>query len=458
MTVTINGDTGISGVNGSAANPAIKGGDADTGIHFGADTAAITTGGTERVSVDSTGAATFSGTVKTSKVENANTSNGGVAIDASGHVQVDGRNYPTSGALSNRNIIINGGCTINQRGYVSGSEKELAHDGDHNDFPVDRFFTAFRTGGTGASEFEAQVSQSTDSPPGHKNSLFIKTTTAESTIGNGEYYYVNQKIEGAALQHLEYGTASAKSLTLSFWVKSSITGTFAASFYISGSGSRSVNRSYTIDTANTWEYKSITIPGDTGNTLTTASGASLRVVWHLAVGSEHNTGPAANAWAAYNTANWAGGLHVQNGVITTANAEFRLSGIQLELGEQATEFEHIPDNDQLRKCQRYFELMRPADRTLGKLHSLSQAHFTVEYKTTKRATPSVISNLCNASQIFDGTTDKVNGSGGVTFTYQSDGISIDSVTFRVNVSPAFTGATYRPISGYGMTIAIDAEL
>jgi hypothetical protein len=448
MTVIINGDTGISGVNGSAANPAIKGSDADTGIHFGADTAAITTGGTDKVSIDSTGDATFSGTVKTSKVENASTSNGGLAIDASGHVQLDGRNYATSGALSNRNIIINGGCTINQYGHVPSAEGVLAHDGLASEFYLDRFMGGMRKNTTdpsiGASAYEAQIMQSTDHPPGHKNSLMHITTTAEPAIDFGEYYFIAQKIEGSQIQHLEYGTASAKSLTLSFWVKSSITGTFAASFYVSGE-SRSINRSYTIDTADTWEYKTVTFSGDTGNEMGTAASSILWVVWHLAAGSQHNTGPAATTWATYNTGNWAGGLHQQNGVITTANANFRLSGVQLELGEQATDFEHITDHEQLHACQRYVYVLDAFYGSNGYPNvSLGSGSMvgTVNFPVYMRTSPS----LRNATTI-NMSSDKWNASGATTRNYRP-------VTNRSSVRFSYLSTdnsnTNKPVDYFGV--------
>jgi len=448
MSVIINGDTGISGVNGSAANPAVKGEDADTGIHFGADTAAITTGGTDKVSIDSSGDTTFSGTVKTSKVENANTSNGGLAIDATGHVTVDGIQAPTDGQVGHRNLLINGDMRISQRS-TSAENNRLAFNANPAYDTLDRW-------GFWASNPDRFTSQQVvDAPPGHYNSIKITSLTAH-TFGGSHAFTVTQRIEAQNLYGTEIGTASAKTYTISFWVKSSLTGTFSI-YALNGGFIRSFVSEYTISAANTWEYKTINIAAPTDSAFNAVGNArQLEVGFSLGAGSGFSMASAdLDAWQEQhfmvNSAN-------ATKLLETNGATIQFTGVQLEVGDRATPFEHTDIGDELARCYRYFELMRPADRTLGKLHALSQAHFTVEYKRTKRATPSVISDLSNASQIFDGTTDKVNGANGVTFTYQSDGISIDSVTFRVNVSPAFTGAIYRPISGYGMTIAIDAEL
>ena len=446
MSVSINGTTGISGVNGSASNPAIKGGDADTGIHFGTDTAAITTGGADKVSIDSSGDTTFSGTVKTSKVENANTSNGGVEIDTAGHVQVDGIQLPTAGALSCRNFVTNGAMQIAQRstaavtniGFFSSNIKYDAAD---------------RWGYWASQGSKFTVQQVADAPAGFYNSLKI-TSLAATAHGAGDGYTISQRIEAANLNEACLGTANAKNLVASFWVKSSITGTFA--FYmLAGNLATSFLQNFTIDAADTWEYKTINIPGPTSGTYNVGSN-NYGIEFGFALGS-------GSSWDTATLGSWESvGYRINSttarNVLGISGTTFQITGVQIELGDKATPFEYEDYGQTLAKCQRYFEMIRPSNRTLGKLHALDQAHFTVPFRTTKRTTPTLITSGSSASQVYDGSVSKINGSGGVTFTYTSDGIGTDDITFRINISPGFTGSIYRPISGYAMVIPIDAEL
>ena len=173
-----------------------------------------------------------------------------------------------------RNKIINGGMQISQRGDVTGITS-TTYGGP------DRFQSILGTAGTWS------LSKSTDAPSGSgfSNSFKIDCTTANSSLSSGSLYLFGQKLEGQNVQDLAYGTSSAKNVTLSFWVKSNVTGTYILEFY-EDTGNRQINRSYTINAANTWEHKSVTIPGDTSSALANDNTNEIAVYWWLVAGNE----------------------------------------------------------------------------------------------------------------------------------------------------------------------------
>ena len=281
-----------------------------------------------------------------------------------------------------RNLIINGSCAISQRG-VSTS---FAHDGTTTAYTVDRFeFTISSNHET----FDCTVTQDSDAPDGFSNSIKITTGTEESNIASDEFVFLRQRIEGQNLQHLKYGTSEAVSTTVSFYVKSSVTGTFGITMY-SADGNRNIGTTYTINSANTWEYKTLTFAGDVSGTINNDNGDALNVIWHLSLGSDFDSTDN-TSWGAYSAGRWAYG-HAQDGVITTAGATFQITGVQLEVGE-ATPFEHRSYADELARCQRYYEKIggnstydpigQGSQRTTG------ETYFHVYFKQIKRAAPTV---------------------------------------------------------------------
>ena len=250
-------------------------------------------------------------------------------------------------ALSNRNLIINGAMQVAQRGTSS------ANSGIQT---VDRF------GMGGAwTQLTFTQEQSSDAPDGFANSYKVTTTTAETAIDAGDLLYINQATEAQNLQHLKYGTSGAKTCTLSFWVKSSITGVFGISLY-QADGNYILTPTYTINVANTWEYKTISISGNTLGAPANDNGDGIRVSFILAAGTDYNDGTSRTSWESYSSAKFGSG-HVQNGVMTTLNATFQITGVQLELGEQATPFEHRSFGDELQRCQRYYRIFPSLDST-----------------------------------------------------------------------------------------------
>lgn len=248
------------------------------------------------------------------------------------------------GHLSNRNKIINGAMMISQR---ATSKTDVAA-GYHT---VDRM----RMSKNSLSTAEITHEQSTDSPNGFGKSLKTTITTAEGSVAAEDAFRPLQyRIEGQDLQDLAYGTSDAKSLTLSFHVKSSVTGTYSLSFRNITAGTyRLRSTTYTIDSANTWEKKIITIAGDTSTAIINDNAARFEIYWCGGSGTNFtSSNVAASGWADYVS----GGLHHGHTVQlqNTLNSTFLLTGIQLEVGDTATLFEHRSFTEELTRCYRYY--------------------------------------------------------------------------------------------------------
>ena len=250
------------------------------------------------------------------------------------------------GQLGHRNKIFNGKMEVDQHNFGSAANIE----GNSVKYHLDRWSVQ----GSQLDELSASVQQVDDAPAGFYKSMKITTNTPESAIAANEFVSVYQKMEGKDFQDLEYNTSGAKDITMSFWVKSSVTGTYSFTIYRDEPGTdRIVNKTYTINSANTWEKKTITVAGDTGRGIQDTTGAVWWNCWHLAAGSDYDS-VTSSTWANYSTTNWAGG-QAQDGVITTNGATWYITGVQLETGSVATDFEHRPYGLELALCQRYFQ-------------------------------------------------------------------------------------------------------
>ena len=252
--------------------------------------------------------------------------------------------------LGRRNLFINGDMQIAQR----GSSLAMAHDGNTSNLVVDRFTMAL--GGT-HEQLDGTMAQVAEHPlsNGLAKSLKWTTGTAESSYDADEYVYFAQVIEAKNLQHLNFGTANAKSITMSFYVKSSITGTFAVGIYKEDSPARIFNKTYTISSANTWEKKEITFAGDTaGGGIANDNGRGFYVNWHLSAGANAKGGGSTSGWKNYaGLSDWADG-QATNAVMTTGGATWQMTLCQMEVGDTATDFEHRSTEEELAACQRYF--------------------------------------------------------------------------------------------------------
>jgi hypothetical protein len=275
-----------------------------------------------------------------------------------------------------RNIVINGDMQIAQR---STSVASITVDGYYT---VDRMNLEIDSLGTWTQ------SQSTDVPTGQgfANSLKLDCTTADASPAAGNNMIFNQRFEGQNLQYLKKGTANALPLTLSFWVKSTKTGTFIAELF-DIDNTRQVSKAYTVSVSDTWEKKTITFPADTTGTLQNDSGNSLQLNFWLGAGSTYSSGTLNTTWASNTNANRAAG---QVNIADSTSNDWYITGVQLEAGEQASGFEFLPIDVNLERCQRYFQFIggvQNANIANGASTGSTASVFTINYQTTMRAAP-----------------------------------------------------------------------
>ena len=249
----------------------------------------------------------------------------------------------SAGGITGRNMVINGGMTISQRGTTFASTANVA-------YTLDRF----QWYDTGAGVVD--ISQSTDTPNGNfYNSLKIDVTTADSSLAAGDLYNIIHQIEGYNIAHLGWGTSDAKTVTLSFHIKSPKTGTHSVTLRNSDQ-TRTRVEEFTVSAANTWEKKTITIPGDTSGTWQSTTSAGIQLIFPLALGSNYHSSVAAGSWG--NGGNIYGSSNQVNCMDNTSN-NWYITGIQLEMGSSATTFENEDRSTTLRKCQRYYQKTFP---------------------------------------------------------------------------------------------------
>jgi hypothetical protein len=228
----------------------------------------------------------------------------------------------------------------------------------------------------------------------------VQTTTAESAIAADESYYIINRYEGQDFQQLKYGTSNALSTTLSFYVKSSVTGTFAVAIYQTD-GNDIIGSTYTINSANTWERKTITFAGNTLAAIVDDNTNAIMIDWFLAAGSNF-TSVNNTSWGGYETGKLAFG-HGTNAVATTTNATWEMTGVQWELGEQATPFEHRSFSDELRRCKRYYEFLNTY--VYGTQYATAPASLGMFYWTEeKRTQPTMSADTNGASHSLNAVT------------------------------------------------------
>jgi hypothetical protein len=346
--VTVDGvllkDAGVVVGAGSASAPSIAPtGDSNTGLFApGADTLAFSTGGTERLRLDASGNATFAGT----------------AAMASSFL---------------RNRIINGDMRIDQRN--AGASVTVGPSLGSILYTLDRWY------GFATSTRTFTVQRSTTAPASFTNSAQL-TVGVSGSPGASEQLLYGQSIEGFNAADLSWGTANAQTVTISFWVRSSVTGTYGFGV-LNSAGNRSYIATYTVNTANTWEYKTITVPGDTSGTWLTDNGAGLLVRFDLGSGSNFNgtagTWSGNFVWRTSGSVNW----------IANAGATWFVTGVQLEVGSIATPFERRQFGQEFVLCQRYFERSDQLFQTASS-GGLSNSYPTgIYYQVTKRAPATV---------------------------------------------------------------------
>jgi hypothetical protein len=263
-----------------------------------------------------------------------------------------------------RNRIINGAMVIDQRNAGAAVTT--------NTYCPDRWRVEQTTDGA----FSAQ--QVSDAPTGFVKSLKWTTTTADASLAATQYATARQGIEGYNTADLMWGTANAQTIAISFWVKSSLTGTFGG---VAGNSAfdRSYPFTYSISSANTWEQKTVTIAGDTTGTWETTNSAGIQLYFGLGVGSTYSG--TAGAWTGSGLISATGAVNVMG----TLNATWQITGVQLEKGLTATSFDYRPYGTELVLCQRYYEEMEVLYFTSAWASVSNQAF----WKVTKRAAPTI---------------------------------------------------------------------
>ena len=243
-----------------------------------------------------------------------------------------------------KNRIINGAMMIDQRN--AGASVTPA-SGTYT-YTIDRF----RGYASASSKYTVQQNAGSVTPPVGFTNYLGATSSSAFSVGSGDTFFLSQVIEGYNIADLAWGTANAQTVTLSFWVRSSLTGTFGGSLRITDpSPNLSYPFSYTISSANTWEYKTITITGATTGTWNTTNGQGIQVQWNLGSGSTFSG--TAGAWSAGNLIAPTGATSV----VGTNGATFYITGVQLEKGSTATSFDYRPYGTELALCQRYYEVV-----------------------------------------------------------------------------------------------------
>jgi hypothetical protein len=340
-----------------------------------------------------------------------------------------------------KNRIINGAMEIDQR---NNGASVTAVDGQYT---VDRF--AAGVSQTGKLTWQ-QNAGSVTPPVGFTNYLGVTSTSAYSSLST-DYFFIIHRIEGFNVDDLAWGTANAKTVTLSFWVRSSLTGTFGGALRNSATN-RGYGFNYTISAANTWEQKTITIAGDTSGTWLTTNGVGIEIDINLGTGSTYSV--AAGTWTAGNYVSATG----SQSVVGTNGATLYITGVQLEIGTTATPFERRLYNQELANCQRYYYKIGGTDTNEvmanGVFQSATNAEFLVNMPITMRAAPSAS---------YSGTLSNFRVSSSATFTPTTltfDIFGVNTLRASTTVSGATAGyACYlRSSTSTSQTINVSAEL
>ena len=282
-------------------------------------------------------------------------------------------NLPTEGSLTGRNLVINGAMRIDQR---NGGSAVSAHN--TNLFPVDRFRCLENTGGS------VDMQRVQDAPVGFLSSLKFTVTGTDTSLTGTEFCRALHPIEGSNIGHLNWGTSNAKTCTLSFYVKSSVAGQYYVNIF-NGSANRTMVKGYTIDAANTWERKIINVVGDTSGSWSAGTGAGIYIGWMQGTGPDYIVSSTDTYVDVFDMV----GANQVN-LLATNGATWQLTGVQFEVGENnATPFEHEPDQVTLLKCQRYFEVTDQDQEIYGtgSCWTTSAAYGYIPFKVEKRVSP-----------------------------------------------------------------------
>ena len=347
-----------------------------------------------------------------------------------------------AGGISGSNILHNGAMQVAQRGTVTGITSGTYAGPDR-----------IKTQPSGLGTWT--VEQSTDAPDGFSNSYKLTCTTADSSPAAGDYIQLRIPIEGQDVQHLDYGSSGALATTISFYVKSSKTGTFTYVLrtFDSGAGTRLFSKNVTISSANTWEYKTVTAPGDASGAINNDNTMGLDISFWLNSGSSFSGGSEQTTWANQsNNDKYLGNIDLGNATSET----FQLTGIKLEIGEKATPFEHRSFADELHRCQRYYQKHGNETSTYRYLapafcNSTSQAQGVLALPVTMRAAPTT--SVSGSFEMIHGSTSHSITLGTKELNESSVGLQPSGSSFTAN-----SGAIIRGSNDATAQLKLDAEL
>ena len=343
-------------------------------------------------------------------------------------------NLGAGNATRFKNRIINGDMRIDQRNAGASVSNIVG-----GVYTLDRWSAA----GYVASKFTVQQNAASVTPPAGFTNYLGCTSSSAYTVGASEYFDVNQCIEGLNMADLGWGTSDAKTVTISFWVRSSLTGTFGGAINNSGD-TRSYPFTYTINSANTWEQKTITIAGDTSGTWLKTNGIGLRLRFSLGAGSTFSG--TAGSWSGSTFTSATGATSV----VGTSGATFYITGVQLEVGSSATGFEYVDYTNQLCMCQRYYS--NGYGGVNGFAFSSDTGIFSFIYPVQMRTTPTQGYSSGTSTQI-----DYIGGSqSGITLAASGGGQN--SRIYNASANGMSGRTTWQGIIANGNNISFSAEL
>ena len=353
--------------------------------------------------------------------------------------------------LSNRNLIINGSQIVSQRATSATSKTSTGY------YCTDRFRFVDNNIGT------FTLAQSTDTPTGFAKSLRLDCTTADTSIAAGDYLSVDHAIEGSSLQQLDYGLSSAKTITISFYVKSTTTGTYTLEIYMND-GEYFNSKTYTISSANTWERKTVTFAGNTSNSIADDNTRGLTCNFWLSNGSNFEGGTFSDGtW--HNTTNKR--VHAsQVNIASSTDNDWSITGVQLEVGSVATDFEHRSFGQELALCQRYFYMHafgayvytpnKPDSTPMGmSARWTNVSHYgMIYYPVQMRAHPSLYKSLGTDRLLHYGNN---NAQGFNDVSTQDFGVN-GSIVNYVNSLDSSAEAGWIQLNNNNAYVGFDAEI
>ena len=342
-----------------------------------------------------------------------------------------------------KNLIINGDMQIAQR---SSSVASITSSGYNT---ADRYRVAIATQGTWTQSVE------NDAPTGSgfRKSLKMLCTTADASPAAGDEISIQQNIEGQNIQHIKKGTASAEQLTLSFWVKANVTGTYVVNI-ADVDNSREVSKSYTINASGTWEYKTITFPADTTGAFDNDNALSLSLSFGLGAGSNYTSGTLQQTWAANTAANRFVG---QVNLASAISNYWQVTGVQLEVGDTATPHEFKPYAQDLLECMRYLQVWKDDNKAIysGHYWSTTESMGTLNFKIPMRSAPTVTASSGSALKSFTGVGQVQRASTSIS-SDASNEMAIDLIA--ITSATTAGNATFNRVNGAGAYIWIVSEL